>query len=266
MNTVCSERLCDGTRLPADARCIKDLIRSLPAWSPVDGLVHVGTMRPQDKGCRGDSHEGHGLSVSECPQAWVEIAGLGGEPWWSLEYKACSSGSGAAQTIAPRFLDLHRVPDAALQAMTAHAAALGWCAPAPAWRLEWHDDDVGEWRYAHVVDDAEAQAEHAALIAELDAGAPSERMPRLIAEIAWALTPALLPRLARRRSDLSETAELVALMLAEDSGHFDGVFWDDRLDALALSAPRAVIFPRRLDRFDVAEIELKELARPRMRA
>lgn len=72
-------REASSQQLDAARGAAAGLLRSLPSWTPAGKLVHVGSLRAADKGCRGDSYEGHGLSVSECPAAWVEIASLGGE-------------------------------------------------------------------------------------------------------------------------------------------------------------------------------------------
>lgn len=34
----------------------------------LDSVFHIGTLDPVDKGARGSSLEGHGLSVSLCPE------------------------------------------------------------------------------------------------------------------------------------------------------------------------------------------------------
>ena len=51
-------------------------------------VYNVGSMRPEDQGtCGYASHEGHHLSVSECPEQWISVAKLGGRPPWLLTRK-----------------------------------------------------------------------------------------------------------------------------------------------------------------------------------
>lgn len=64
-----------------------------------EALFHVGTLRPEDKGCDGPSWEGHGLSVSVHPAAWTRIARLGGRPTWKLVNDQA------------RFVDVHALTD-----------------------------------------------------------------------------------------------------------------------------------------------------------
>lgn len=63
---------------PASVSCVPPVDGSpeMPvlAGAPVpprtfEALFHVGTLRPEDKGCDGPSWEGHGLSVSVHPAA-----------------------------------------------------------------------------------------------------------------------------------------------------------------------------------------------------
>ena len=56
-----------------------------PEYEP---LTHIGTLNPKDKGRL--SYEGHGLSVSTCPEEWQRIARLGGLPWHTFEKRRSS--------------------------------------------------------------------------------------------------------------------------------------------------------------------------------
>src|SRR3546814_10515345 len=93
-----------------------------------DALWHRGTMDAADKGCRGESHEGHGLSVSTDPDAWEEIAKLGGEPLWELS----RDGN--------RFLDAHGLSECHRRKMSDWAESEGLAVRADAWRWSRYDD------------------------------------------------------------------------------------------------------------------------------
>src|SRR3546814_7378418 len=95
-----------------------------------DALWHRGTMDAADKGCRGESHEGHGLSVSTDPDAWEEIAKLGGEPLWELS----RDGN--------RFLDAHGLSECHRRTMSDWAESEGLAVRADAWRSEEHTSEL----------------------------------------------------------------------------------------------------------------------------
>jgi hypothetical protein len=213
---------------------------NLPVWTPSGPLVHVGSMRSQDKGVRGDSYEGHGISVSECPDAWVAIARLGGLPHWSLTKPAMSPS---------RFLDWHAVSDEARQLMVSWAVGRGLARACQTFEVSWLDTELDCRVSSSFEDGAKARDEHEFMVDEYE-GAP-EGAPELLELSGYTMTPAGLRALARVSSDPSEAGVLSAILYCESTDFFDGVYWADELDEAALSAPRAVIFPERLRTFDV---------------
>lgn len=213
---------------------------SLPTWTPGRPLFHIGTMSPPDKGVRGDSYEGHGLSVSTCPEAWESIAKLGGQPWWTLESNS---------TAGPRFLDLLATPTEAREKMVAWAVDRGFVIPCVGAKLSWYDADHEEMVYTTFDNPHSARLEFEAMTDEYE-GEP-ENAPALESYEGWKLTPAGLAAVARTRAALDETPTMAAILYCESETDFDGVYWGDRLDVCALSAPRAVIFPSRLPDFTV---------------
>jgi hypothetical protein len=212
----------------------------LPVWAPENALVHIGTLSPQDKGVRGDSYEGHGLSVSTCPEAWEAIAKLGGQPWWTLE---ANSSAGA------RFLDLLATPPESREEMVAWAVEKGLAVPCVGAKLSWHDADHDEMVFTTFDNPHSAQLEFEAMTEEHE-GEPANA-PVLESYEGWTLTPAGLAAVARTRADLDETPTMAAILYCESETDLDGVYWDNQLDVHGLSAPRAVIFPGRLPDFTV---------------
>jgi hypothetical protein len=185
-------------------------------------LVHVGTLRQCDKGARGPSHEGAGLSISTCPAAWVRIAKLGGLPWWRLERPGHA------------FLDAHALTRAQRRAIAVWGAAQGWVAWRRVWRLRWFDDELdGTVQSLH---ESEAAARREAFD---EADADVTRVRTLVAHSA------LVERMGQTVA-LGQAEALLHAVYAEDVLALDGVFWADVLDVDALSAPRAVIFRSRL--------------------
>jgi hypothetical protein len=201
----------------------------------LEPLVHVGTLRAQDKGVRGASREGNGLSVSQCPEAWVRIARLGGLPWWRLERPGHA------------FLDAHALTRSQRRAIAAWGVAQGWVAWRMLWRLRWYDEEL----------DGTVQSLH-----DSRAAACEEAFDDEDADIARVRTLVAQPALAARMGQTVTSGQAEALLhavYAEDVLVLDGVFWNDVLDAGALSAPRAVIFRSRLPEWRVTPMALRRL-------
>lgn len=228
----------------------------LVTWSPKEPLVHIGTLDPKDKGVRGDSYEGHGLSVSECPDAWEAIAKLGGQPWWRLAPRAGAT--------APKFLDWHATPREQREAMLAWAADQGLVTPCPGFRVHYYDHDHAETVFINFENEADARAELAWMQEEYEEEVDALKMmpddghpgpaPHLEQFDGWKLTSLALARLHRVKADLGESAALAALLYVESQTDLAGLYWADTLSVASLSAPRAVIFPSRLTQFSATPI------------
>lgn len=226
----------------------------LETWAPSQPLVHIGTLDPKDKGVRGDSYEGHGLSVSECPEAWEAIAKLGGQPWWELLPRASAA--------EPRFLDWHATPREQREAMLAWAEEQGLVEPCAGFRVHHYDHDHAETVFVNFENEADARRELKWMLEEHeeevdalemmpDDGQPGPA-PYLEQFDGWKLTDLALARLHRTKADLGESSALAALLYVESQTDLAGLYWADTLDVASLSAPRAVIFPSRLTQFEVA--------------
>lgn len=182
---------------------------------------HVGTLNPADKACRGPSHEGHGLSVSTCPDAWIRIARLGGLPRWCL--------------INPdaRFVNFHRLKKSDWYRIRAWGIDHHLAVPATFHQVSWFDDDL-ERTVAMLCEDMEEARLEAddceGEIQPVDGLAPTEK---LAVRLGFAGAPALMD-------------SYLAAIYAEEELGVDGVWWRDVLDVQGLSAPRGVIVPTRL--------------------
>jgi hypothetical protein len=199
----------------------------------LDTVYHIGTLDGRSpRGRAGaDSLEGHCLSVSLCPVGWRGIARLGGLPLFGLK------------KTGGRFLDLL----AALEDLDVRGPAIqyarqaGWVVDREAWRAYTYDPEQEEWRYFTCATEPEAREE-----ADGD-GAPDDGGPTVRRTTILAATPAL-ERLLDIRLRLIDASDYALLAWAETvfpaAGiPLDGVWWLERYDPLALSAPRGGIFP-----------------------
>jgi hypothetical protein len=197
-------------------------------------LYHIGSLDAADKGSHGSSLEGAGLSVSMDPEAWEEIAELGGLAWWRLWRPGA------------RFLEILSLDARQRRVIRAWALDQELITPVDVWKASRYDDEVEE-TYTLVLEDEEEAREEA-------------RGGRLRRGIAPAATPGLLSRMgwsARDRVVFGWDGAVLAF--SEDVLGVDGAWWDERLDPGALSAPRGVIFAARLSEWERAPSSLQEV-------
>lgn len=197
-----------------------------------DALVHVGTLREKDKGIRGPSLEGDGLSVSTCPQAWVQIAKLGGLPWFELRRPDNA------------FLDAHRLVPWSAQDIVRWGLDNAFVGQVTLWRATRWDDELESEVFSLHTNRDEA-------LAESHDGADVRSVPGLAAR------PALAARMNQRVEPL-QVEPLLQVVFAQDILEVDGVFWDDELDVSRWSAPRAVLFRHRLPQWEVRQMRSEE--------
>ena len=203
-------------------------------------VFHVGTMQQGMKGQTHNKHsqEGNGLSVSLDPDAWSQIAKLGGQPKWTLTNEAGPSV----------FIDRHEMSSSHWFEVVSWALENGYIEPAKIAEISWRDPETEEMvmseydigtpeqeSIAHDEYEACAQDEYEDLSMEIVEG--------------WRPTPIMDQRLGFQ-PHLSFTKDM-ALTLFVESVLFDrigaqGVWWNDIDDPGNYSAPRGVIHKRAL--------------------
>jgi 8-oxo-dGTP pyrophosphatase MutT (NUDIX family) len=199
-------------------------------------LWHVGTMNPNDK--QKGSYEGAGLSVSVNPEEWQYIAGVGGDLW-----ELTKQGN--------RFLNFHRIGKTQRQQIVQWGLKKGYVEPVVTYKVEFWDDEDQETRYHEYLDKAEADAEAKSMIEEEG----NESVKVVTDTEALNPTPTLLQRAHADRSEPTMAWDYLVIVYAEDMLQCDGVWWDDRLDQYALSAPRGVIFKDKLSSWKIKKVQ-----------
>jgi hypothetical protein len=188
-----------------------------------DALYHVGTMVGGDKGTW--SLEGDGLSVSLHPEAWEEIAELGGRAWWELT----KSGN--------RFLDAHALRTSQQEAIVTWGKAQGYLEAVTRFRVRWYDEMVRDtiWMDLENLEDAEEESR--------ETGAAIEEVMVVVAGTRW-------PDIAGR----ANADQVVLALFADEVLGIDGVWWEDNFNVEELSCPRGVISVRSLTTWQVSEL------------
>jgi hypothetical protein len=189
-------------------------------------VFHVGLLDLNAKGI--DSHEGHGLSVSLHPGAWQQITPL----------------SGTVNTLKksdPRFLDFHKTLSnkKLMQEIVEWAKVGGYAEDSIMHRVEWHDTESDEIRFILCTTESEADIEAEELGASV------------VTLNSYCHTLKACERLRWRNREGVMRTDAVVILWAE-AQRLDGVWWNDRLDVINLSAPRGVIFPEKLKDWKLA--------------
>ncbi|WP_137917218.1 hypothetical protein [Hydrogenophaga sp. 2FB] len=202
------------------------------------------------------SLEGNGLSVSEVPDAWREIARLGDAPTWLLR----PPGSAA------QFLAVNALEAAHRDVVTSWAELRGYLCDSRLAAVSWNDADDGARRemtfdlgaedgLGHSIQDAEAELEEVLDQdgrIELRQGCAATAL--LNQRIGYKVPPALA-------FDMALTTFVEDLLFPELG--FQGAWWLDALDIPKLSAPRGVLHLSALPFWSREKQE--EIKRPRPR-
>jgi hypothetical protein len=188
-------------------------------------LFHVGTMNVADK--RNGSYEGSGLSVSLHPKEWMQIAKIGGFIW-------------VCKRKGNKFIDFIKLSKQHKNTIAEWAIENGFAIRTKAWRVEFYDSETDEQRYFTFADEAKAKIEADDL----------DTTPKLI---KGALT--MTPKLSQRMNGGGSVDDLIVVAYAEDVLKIDGVWWNERLDVSALSAPRGVIVPSMIQHWTFTKIQ-----------
>jgi hypothetical protein len=185
-----------------------------------DAVYHIGTLDPADKGVRGSSLEGHGLSFAaseELAEEWERIAQLGGQPTWELSKPEA------------RFADAHRLTQAQRKAIRDWGLAEGYVEKITVWHAVRWDSEIEEetWFVCESKEEAELEV-------DTEEGGEVRRRRDLKGTEK-------LDTLVGQKAGLA-CFDLLLVAYVQETTELDGVYWDDISDGW-YSAPRGVILP-----------------------
>lgn len=175
--------------------------------------------------------EGHLLPVSACPDAWLSIARLGGQPLWSFDVAGL------------RWVDVYRALDSPIgELVTEWGMSQGLLRSRTLWRYWTFDSDDESWRYG--LAESKSDAENELDLDEDDA--PDGHQPVEPVEVMSG-EPKLVSVVGRGMAGPTMDSRDAALALwaerhLDDS--FAGLWWAEHYDPFGLSAPRAGMFRR----------------------
>lgn len=194
-------------------------------------LWHVGTLDVTHKGCRGASHEGNGLSISQCPEDWTGIAHLSGDTW---EFRK----------PANRFMAFHKLTPRQRQALQDWGVATGYLELREQWKMSYYDSETEDTCFCYFDTEEEARAEIPDWVEEDEGAAPAITMHMIACP-----TASMNQRLGFDTATC-HALDITATFFVEDETELDGVWWQDTYAPHNLSAPRGVIVKRALSTWD----------------
>jgi GNAT superfamily N-acetyltransferase len=220
-----------------------------PTYLPVvriERVTHIGEMNPAARDSTGQSLEGHALSVSTTPHAWEEIATIGGRPWFELTNHDAN------------FVDVLALlaDETRTAALRSWAQSEGLLRPEQQYRAWYLDTDSDEWHY-FVADSREtawSEIDTGEFDSPDDAPGPDGK-PCIEPICQWVGTPALESAVGRVGLNQTESTDMALMIFVErHCPDIDGLWWTERYDPLALSAPRGGILPDRLARWTATPV------------
>lgn len=196
-------------------------VLKLPAQR-ITFLYHVGTLDPAQAGQR-RGLEANALSVSHAPEAWTQIAKLGGYPTWEL-----TKNDGGLFLVAT---SLKKTEKAHLLTLAQEA---GYIEPIQMWRYPCPSPDEDDEGYSYSYADTREEA-----IEEADS---CEYPRRLVKAVDTFKTTAKLDAFLETKPEAGFMAESFAIIAMAKLLGYDGIWWHEDHEPDAYSAPRGGLF------------------------
>lgn len=223
----------------------KELISNNIVFKGLSTLYHVGTTDIKNKGK--DSYEGNGLSVSICPTAWCKIAKIYSSDVW--EFKKPNI----------KLLDYHSVGSDTFDKIAIWGVKNGYLEEVYGkYVYEYFDEELGR-NTAVLCDDFKSALEEACIDSQYESYedyllSKDSDYYDIYPYKTYKATEKLKSKSLIDISEGDMSKEQNLLIYLEENTEYDGVYWDDNLDVLGLSAPRGVIFNSKIDTFNKKKI------------
>lgn len=212
-------------------------------------IYHVGNLNKENRGIRGESLEGHLLSVSNCPGEWMTIARLGENTINEVSFVDHES------PIV--LLDMLKIEEneELIDIIKKWGLQNGFLKETQLWRAYNWDCEIEEWRYATCLTEREAFEELSNLEPEgPDGGSPVQSFNAFVG------TEKMASAIQKKDVYKYDCFEYAAILWAQiNVPYVIGAWWDEALDIYSYSAPRGGVFPDQLYRLKFKQVELGQI-------
>jgi len=209
-------------------------------------VYHIGTLNINDRGRQGDSLEGNCLSISKVPVSWRKIAKLGGFPLKEL------SNDGVL------FFDMHAAhkDECLRESIKQWGISEGLIEEKELWQAWTQDDEDDEWRYMLLASEDDAFVEVGYEYDDPSEVPGPDDQPGIRSVVVMVGTEYLTTKVMHKTLHDCDAMDYLLIHWAQVLfPEIDGVYWTDYHDPERLSAPRGGIFPDRLSRLSVVNID-----------
>lgn len=195
-------------------------------------VYHIGELDVSKK-AHGSQETNLGISVSEVPHSWSRITPLGGNL-----YRFTNPNG--------KFLDNHKMTKKDKEMIFAWADDHGLVEVTEIFGFSYYDDEWEDTMYQEfeTLEDAEEEAEM--YDAEVTSKQAYRATSKLNSTIGWKVDPIMVE-------------DYLAILYAHEVLDVDGVWFNDKLDSLRLSAPRGTIFDEKLKDWTIEKIDMNDV-------
>ena len=161
------------------------------------------------------SFEGQGLSISEDPDVWRQIARLNGKLW--------------KINASVRLLDFHSLTSEQVEEIFSFGEKMGWVKKQPVYSVVWFDDEWDEEMSMVFSSRQEAEDE-------------ADGLKDVVESEQWVTTASFPDSTVKPFEGGQQVLDKLSVLWVDvTQKHLDGVWWDDVFDVSRLSAPRGVL-------------------------
>ena len=203
-------------------------------------VFHVGSMEISQKGAFfGSSLEGNGLSVSQCPDEWRQIARLGNSPQWTLSNKE------------GKFIDALEMSTIQWNIVMAWSAHKGLVVEAEIWKLTTSgSDEDGDFERYSLYD-----PQNPIDVKNVESEMEDKDNCVVLGKLQGFKATQNLNERVNFDVDLCLVKDMALTVYVEDvlfpKLGVQGVWWDETMNPDSFSAPRGVIHLSALPQWDV---------------
>lgn len=213
-------------------------------------VYHIGSLNTAHKGEHGSSLEANMLSVSHCPDAWEQIAQLGGRTIHRMDKKGAM------------FLDYYSISKNVKDEIIEWGVREHLVKQKDTWQAVFYDSESDDWRSMNCDSLRSARDELDCWTdQDLDLITPVTNFDALLGEPGiiktkiYKGTDKLFKLLDKKANVNGDSFTYLVIAWASEHTDLDGIWWNETYDPNCYSAPRAGIFKSKELLWKIKEVD-----------